>query len=275
MIKHKTNSPNKLTSRLLPRLRLAILSIIIFMALFSVIVYVGKIFKNSDYFKIKDIVVNKGNAGVDFSYLVGHNVFNIDLNKESGYISELYPAYSNIRLIRVLPNRLFVGFTERKAIAYIKLYRYFCVDKDSVLLSLPQEVQEFQLPVILGLETKIFGAKPGRQYNIKELTLALDIIKEIKINSLSRNYMVQKIDVTSFTKASCFIIPLEPPDSPQGKNVKEFNGLEVRVGQDNISDKVRVLAGLFIQLKSELKRIKYIDLRFKVPVIKFKDNSAL
>jgi hypothetical protein len=34
------------------------------------------------------------------------------------------------------------------------------------------------------------------------------------------------------------------------------------------------LASLFIQLKKDWFNIKYIDLRFKEPVIKFKDKDA-
>ena len=47
--------------------------------------------------------------------------------------------------------------------------------------------------------------------------------------------------------------------------------LEVRLGADNIEEKVAILGGIFTQGKFDLGNIKYIDLRFKGPVIKNKD----
>jgi putative ubiquitin-RnfH superfamily antitoxin RatB of RatAB toxin-antitoxin module len=47
--------------------------------------------------------------------------------------------------------------------------------------------------------------------------------------------------------------------------------LEVRISQGNIVEKVAVMSGLMNQERNNLANIKYIDLRFKEPVIKFKD----
>lgn len=219
--------------------------------------------KSLDYFKIKDIIINKPQGTFDFSYLSGRNIFNIDLKKESRYISELYPVYKNIRLVRLLPDRLFIGFTDRNPIAYVKLYRYFCVDSDGVLFDMPQAREASDLPVITGLERKIPGSKTGGQYNGKELATALNIIKEIEINNLSRKYKIERIDVSNPAGISCFI-----SQSPSG-----LKAIEVKIGMEDIGDKIRVLAGLFAQLNEGVSNIKYIDLRFKEPVVKFKDAT--
>ncbi len=167
----------------------------------------------------------------------------------------MYPSYKKIRVIRILPNRLFVDFIKRKPLAYIKLYRYFCVDEDMVLFDASGQLEEKDLPVILGLDTKIFGPKSGKIYNIKELALALNIIKEVRRNKMSKVYAIDRIDVTNLSNASFFIL----------------NVLEIRVGQDDIKDKIDILNSLLIQLKNDFGNIKYIDLRFKEPVIKLKD----
>lgn len=272
MIKRKINSPLKLTLRLLSRLRFIITGLIIIIALFCISGYAWGVLKKSDYFKVKDIVVNQGKEGFDFSYLVGYNILNIDLKSQSRQILESYPSYSNIRLIRVLPNRLFVSLTKRKALAYVKLHRYFYVDNDSVLLDVSQGTSESELPVIVGLERKISAVKAGKQYNIKELALALDIIREIKANSLLGSYKVHEVDVTNPVNASTLLMPGELLSQPAKEVSKISSGLEVRMGQDNIRDKISILGSLFIQLKADLINIKYIDLRFKEPVIKFKDK---
>lgn len=221
--------------------------------------------KNLDSFRIKDIVLNQ--TGLDFSYLIGRNIFNLDLRKESEYISGLYPRYKSVRLVRLLPNRLFVGFTERKALAYVKLYRYFGIDKDLVLLDVVPESINGDLPVILGLETKIFGARPGRQYNIRELAVALEIAREARINKLFKEYRIKRIDVTNAANASFFI---QLSDYAEGGNLGKERLLEVKVGQDSIGERLGILSDLLTQLNNDLGNIKYVDLRFKEPVVKFK-----
>jgi hypothetical protein len=47
--------------------------------------------------------------------------------------------------------------------------------------------------------------------------------------------------------------------------------LELKIGQDGIRDKIGVLGDLLQQLEKDLSNIRYIDLRFKEPAIKFKD----
>jgi len=252
-------------------IKLGALVLIIFTALSFIIGRTLRTLKTSDYFKIKGIIASKPGEGINFSYLVGRNIFNLDLKKESGYISELYPDYKNVRLVRILPNHLYIGFTERQPLAYVKLYRYFFADSDLVLFNVPRGEEERELPVIVGLETKIFGAKPGKRYNIKELALAMDIIKEAKINNALKKYKIKRVDVANPANTAFF---LQLSDYPKGFSTTVPEILEVRIGQGDTSDKIRILGDLFIQLKNDLGNIKYIDLRFKEPVVKFKDKGG-
>lgn len=229
--------------------------IILFIVAGFTIGYLGRALKNFDYFKIKDIMVSQGEVEVnDFFYLKDHNIFEIDLRKESRYISQVYPTYKRIRLIRVLPNRLFIDFIKRNPLAYIKLYRYFCIDEEQVLFDVPDDFKEEDSPVILGLETKIFGPKVGEQYDVKELTIALDIIKQFNKNGTLKNYELNMINVAKPAQISLFL----------------EGGLELKVGQHDIKNKINILSTLFSQMNKDLDNIKYIDLRFKEPVIKFK-----
>lgn len=221
---------------------------------YLIVRYIVKGLKTLDYFKIKDVVI-RGTDQVELSYLKGRNIFVVDLQKESGYLSLNYPAYKKIKLIRILPSHLFVDFIRRKPLGIVKLYRYFCVDEDMVLFDVSADLEEEDLPVILGLDTKIFGPKQGRIYNIKELALALNIIKEAKSNRVLKDYEIKRIDVTNPSHASFFI-----PDD-----------LEIKIGEGDTKDKIDILGSIFIHIKNDLNNVKYIDLRFKEPVIKFKD----
>jgi len=213
--------------------------------------------KNLDYFKIKDVIVTSGEKAENFTYFKGQGIFNIELKKESERLWQFYPAYKKIRLIRILPNRLLVDFVKRTPVAYLKLYRYFCVDEELVLLEASGQPEENSLPVILGLETKIFGPKVGRQYNIRELGLAVNIVREFRKSRLAKYGSIKIINVANPVNAT-FITD---------------SGLEVRIGQDNIKARVELLENLLNQTRNELSKIKYIDLRFKDPAIKFKEDA--
>ena len=231
-----------------------IIFIISFIAIAIIVGYSWKKLRSLEYFKIKDVIANESKAS-EFSYLIGRNIFNIDLRNESNYISELYPNYYKIRLIRVLPNRVFVNFVVRRPLAIVKLYRYFIVDENRVLFDQRTGSQVSDLPVIVGLETKIFGAKSGKKYNARELELALDIIKELNNNKTLRDYKIKVVDVSKPVNTLLFL----------------EGGLEIRIGEEDFKNRFSLLNTLLVNIKNDLHNIKYIDLRFKEPVIKFKN----
>lgn len=262
MKKQKFNIPVKLISIIL----------IILLALYFVISYIWKVMMTADYFKIKDIIT-RGTDSVTFSYLKGKSIFSLDLNKESRYILGSFPECSRINLIRVLPDRIFVDFIMRKPVAYLKLYRYFAVDKDAVIFNAASQPENSYLPIITGLETRIFGPKTGRKYNVKELWFALEAIKEIKKDRILKQYDIKRIDVTSLDNTSVFICPEQ---IPTGYMNRAATGgppfvFEIKLNQGNFKDKISILANFLIQQKLDLGNIKYIDLRFKEPVVKFKE----
>lgn len=272
MKKNKSHLTIKLVPLLRLKRRLIATVLIIFLASLFFIGYIWKTMRTASYFQIKDIIVREADI-TGPTYLKGRNIFSVDLRSESRYLLETYPIYRKVKLVRVLPNRIFVDFIKRNPIAFLKLYKYFALDEEGVLFYALSEPQELELPVILGLETKIFGPKPGRRYNIKELALALNIIREVRANKILRNYKIKKIDVTNPAQTSIFILlQRQPLDYSKGQMLISVEDLlEVKIGQDDIKDKVVILTGLITQEKFNLASIKYIDLRFKEPVIKLKD----
>lgn len=245
-------------------------TLIICSSIFFSISYIWKRLKNLDYFKIKDIVVRnihpEDYREQDFSYLREKNIFNINLKQESQVLLEYHPDCSAAQLIRVLPCRLIIFFIKRNPIALVKLYRNFALDEDGVLFYPQEQYQGFNLPTILGLETKIFGPKSGKRYNNKEVLLVLNILKEIKKNKFLKNYKIKKIDLADIAHASIFLAVTEGPPVTQD--------LEIIFGEDKIKDKVDILSNLIEEERLNLTNIKYIDLRFKEPVIKFYDAKS-
>ena len=246
--------------------------VIILLALCFILGYIWRILTASEYFRVKDIV-SKEALSVDLSYLKGKNIFELNLPQEAAQITGGCPDCSRIRLVRVLPDRIFVELIRRKPLAFIKLYRYFAIDEDGFIFQSSLEPDNALLPVIMGLETKIFGPKPGKRYVSAELSAALLILKEAANSRLLNGYKIQKVIVAGSDNITIQIpIPKDPRASyADWKAPKEKEFLEVKFGQGNIRDKVVIMAGLINQEKRNLGSIKYIDLRFNEPVIKFKD----
>jgi cell division septal protein FtsQ len=235
--------------------------------------YLRNILRNLDYFRVKDVVVNAEGSG-DFSYFKGRNIFDIDITKEAEYIYQAYPGYKRIKVIRVLPNRIFIDFVKRRPMAVLKLYRPFSIDEELVLFETGKESLASELPLIIGLETKIFGPKSGTRYSIKELSRAMEIIKFIQNNRAFRDYKIKTIEVHNASYLSCFI---SIPWALYGNAGKELASgadiLQVKFSQEGLEGKLDLLARLFGQIRNDLNRISYIDLRFKEPVIKYKDDK--
>jgi len=273
MRKNKADLPLFTKARGFP-FKLISAALIIFLAICFIMGYIWKVLVNADYFTIKDVMSGEASR-VDLSYLTGKNIFSLDLKKESAYILEAFPEYSDIKVIRVLPSRIFVDFIKRRPVAFVKLYRYFALDKDGVLFYGTQEPQGSGLPLVTGVETKIFGPKSGKKCDIKEIRLALNIIREARRNRILKNYKINKIDVASPDNASFFMPFLQKAvEYPEAQAPVAPESLQIKIGQDNIKGKIILLGGLLGQVKNDLANIKYIDLRFKEPVIKFNDVKS-
>ncbi|MDD5096950.1 MAG: cell division protein FtsQ/DivIB, partial [Candidatus Omnitrophica bacterium] len=186
------------------------------------------------------------------------------------------PDCRKIRFARVLPNCVLIDFVKRKPVALAKFYKNFAIDEQGIFFY-PNYLEVTGLPVIYGLETKIFGPKPGVRYRSGELNIALNVIKEFKSNKAFQGFALKRIDVANAESAGFFIlVPRQAIDYTKSNPQVEWIGFEVRIGQGNIREKMMVLGGLVTQAAKEWANIKYIDLRFKEPVIKLtKENNVL
>ncbi len=234
-----------------------ILALLIFFAFSILLVYITNGLKRLSYFKIKEVII-KNQEPIDLLYLKGRNIFDLDLKCETNLISGMYPAYKKIRLIKILPDKLFLDFLVRRPVALVKSWKLLGMDETLSLFDIklaPEDASRF--PVITGLERKIATDKPGRKYAIPELSFALNIIKrKAEINSLN-GFSIKRIDLFSFDSVLIFL----------------DNGLEVRIGHENLRQKFDLLGGILANLKNDLRKISYIDLRFKESVIKFYNDK--
>ena len=248
-------------------LYLIIFLAVIFLAIFLLIGYIWKTLTTSDFFNVKQVAVR--NSDASFDYLKGKNIFSLDLERQARSIVSLCPDCRMVRLSRILPDCIVVDFLKRQPVALIKFYKNFAVDEQGVLFYPPINIDESDLPIINGLETKIFAPRPGIRYKRSELDLALNIIKEIKANKAFKGFTLIKIDVVNPQSAGFFILlPKQSANYTLSTLQSEWVGFEVRIGEGNIKQKLMILNGLIMQARKDWGNIKYIDLRFKEPLIK-------
>lgn len=222
-------------------------------ALFLALLYLGQRLSRLEVFRVKQII-SRDALPFDLSHLEGENIFGVDLKKESKALEALYPGYKRIRLIKVFPDRIFADGLKRSAVAYLRLQRYFCIDEEMVLFN-PAAQLESGLPLILGLERRIPNPSAGARVNLRELSFALSLIKEARQEPVLRAYPIKTISVPGLSNASFSIA----------------EGLEIRISQEQMGEKLDILNSLLAQEKDRVSGIKYIDLRFKEPVIKLKN----
>lgn len=232
--------------------------------------YVWKVLTTSPHFNIQEVIVRQ--EGVDLSYLKGRNIFAVDLVRNAQTLAARYPDCKRVKIIRVMPSRLYVDFILRRPVALVKLYRIFAVDDEATLFFPGAETREQDLPLITGLETKLFGPKSGKRYAAAELESALEIIKFARASRVFRGVRIAKIDVSNIANTSFTIpVPVVMPGLINDPRRAVYDAVEVRIGYGNIRQKLMILEGVLAQNKNDLSNIKYVDLRFKEPVIKFKD----
>lgn len=278
MKRQKTNLQRSARQKSKFPVKQVIVTAAVFLAVIFIFGFTRETLKNAGYFQVTDVITTEEN-GIDISYFKGRNILTLDLSQEAKRLSQLYPVYKKIRLVRIFPDRIYVDFIKRNTVAYVKLQKYFFVDENSVLFGIPEQEGKGRslnytlgdgLPVILGLERKITHPLMGTKYSYNELELALEIIKELKIKNILRDYQVKIIDVTNIVDASIvmnsFLASANPQDS------EERGGFEIIVGQENIEYKIGLLANLLGQIDRKQDNIEYFDLRFKEPVIKLKNK---
>ncbi len=234
--------------------------------------------KRSEYFRVREVTVRQGgNITQDeknFAYLVGRNVFDLDLDKEARNAAYYYPSYQKVRITRFLPCHLVVDFLKREPLACIKSSRILYIDENLILFELPVEAASENLPVISGVEKYVLGAKYGTRCSSGAVAAALNIIKQARENKVLRGYNIRMVDMSGFDNASIFLLV-----SGQGTVYTKTDFadpgqvIEVKIGREDTRNKLAVLATLLAQVKNNIYNIEYIDVRFKEPVIKFNPSQ--
>ena len=194
--------------------------------------------------------------------LIGINIFSLNLTSLKEQIQEQAGDVECILIQRKLPSEIILYFLRRLPIAQLKLLRFYPVDQTATIISGPSDLVLEDLPVIIGLSEKIPKPKIGRTYALKELKLAIELIKAKNEDPGLINYRLNKIILDKPAEASFYIAENFPQSGP-GKNIT-YNRpaqVEVKFTPQNLKGTMRVLGVILNKHRDYLGNIEYINLK--------------
>ncbi|MBF0493597.1 MAG: FtsQ-type POTRA domain-containing protein [Candidatus Omnitrophica bacterium] len=215
-------------------------------------------FKNflmfSDYFAIKQVVVNKSCGDLTAARLeklrseyAGTNIFTVDLKQIGNAIIKDYPDSKDVIVKRVMPDVLHVDIVSRIPAAVINYGDGIAIDDEGIALD--KTCSKKGLVKILGVNL----SRPpsvGEKVRSQALMGALDLLDIVRRVQFRGKGFVESIDV-----------------SGRENIVLKISGISVKIRLADFESKIGMLEEILKDPKINSESIEYIDLRFEKIVI--------
>lgn len=205
---------------------------------FSAVIYLGKIFINTDYFKIKEIRINgestllKADITNKIEQLKETNIVYINTGKIEKLLKQ-DARIKNISIKKIYPGRLEVEIEERKPYVYVKKGNdIFLADEELNLFGYIFETEAKNLPVVI--------------YDENE-----EVKKDLKI-------IISKIK-----NKDLYDMISEIRKSEKDYKLVLINGIEIITDTLVSTDKYDKTYKLYSQKLKDNQKIHYMDIRFK------------
>jgi cell division septal protein FtsQ len=210
--------------------------------------------KTSSLFRVKSVTTS---ADVQFlqprvlRQLQGQNIFAVDLKHVHNEIRALYPQIYDLHIERRFPDTMHVAARKRDAYAQVLVKQnYLTIDNDGIVIFVDKKPLP-QLILIKSSKLDKFKIFLGTKINTPEVLAGLDTIQAFKSNPGLSKYPISNIDSDNLSKIT-FSIGTE---------------LQIIIDRDDIAKKLDTLSFLIAQKKLNFLEVKYIDLRFKEPIV--------
>ena len=209
---------------------------------------------HSKYFSIQMVMLDSSLSFIDkndFANLSGKNIFTLDLNKIQRHLGFKYPQVSDLRVVRKFPNQIHIQAKPRFPAAQVQSSsKILTLDERGIVLASSDKKDE-KLPYISVPHDNYPRYKLGLPLGSSEHRVGLDIINSFKINRALSSYAISQIDIESLSKIDVYL----------------SNKLHVILDASKVEQKMRMLGIILAQGQVDLKEVKYIDLRFKEPIV--------
>jgi len=221
--------------------------------LFTAYVNAVEFLTSSPLFEVKDVMIDRSIQFIDLRALKdlkGTNIFKIDIQKVDRQIAEHYPYIAQLRVVRQLPDRILVLAKKREPLMQIFYKKkYLLLDSEGVPLY--YTLQPALLPQVYGIPLERDWLFLGRAIRGPEMSKVVDILNMFKQSAYLRRWRIHAVQAENLSKIDLLV----------GEN------MHVILDQDDTEDKIELLQMLASSNKIDLDKVKYIDLRFKEPVI--------
>ena len=220
--------------------------------------------EKSSYFMIKKVVLN-GLEDQQFAQEISSkflykNIFRLDLKKEREDLKIINPHFYDVELVRNLPDQVIINVIVRSPLVQIKHRGFFLVDSEGVVVSDMSKKVYDDFIIISGLR-KVSSLSFGKKINLDELKSGLELVQVLKnampqIISLIPEAANVKIEISLSKYPSLYVY---------------FGNIEVRFYGTNLDKATKLLLKLLPTINKRILQVQYIDLRFKEPVVSFKE----
>jgi cell division septal protein FtsQ len=207
---------------------------------------------SSPLFEVKDVMIDRSIQFIDLRSLKdlkGKNIFKVDMKKIDRQLAAAYPYIAQLRVVRQLPNRVLILAKKREPLMQIYYKnKYLLLDTEGVALYFT--LAPADLPQVYGIPLE-HGLFLGGHIRGPELSKAVDILNSFKDSPYLKRWRIHAVQAGNLSKIDLLV----------GEN------MHVILDQDDTQDKIILLQMLISANKIDLNQVKYIDLRFKEPVI--------
>ena len=237
--------------------RIAVIRIIVFLfigfVLFTGYVDAVEYLTSSPLFEIKDVMIDRSIQFIDLRALKdlkGTNIFKVDLKRIDRQVTQRYPYISQLRVVRQLPDRIMILAKKREPLMQIYFKKkYLLLDTEGVALY--YILQPAVLPQVYGVPLERNWLFLGGSIRGQQMAKVVEILNAFKKSPYLKRWRIHTVQVGNLSKIDLLV----------GEN------MHVILDQDDTQDKIELLQMLISSNKINLNRVKYIDLRFKEPVI--------
>lgn len=234
------------------------LKVFFFIAAFGFMVYVFteqtvKLLKASPHFIIRQIEVDptlKINVPPEVSYLIGKNIFNVNLRALHKKIVSQHPELAHLKISKKYPDKIYIMAKKRTVLAQARINgRLYALDQAGVVLKSGTEPEE-NLPLLLGVRvnTKV---SVGEMLKGPDIRAGLGIIKAFENDPKLAAFPLNSVDVQNTSKINLLV----------------SEKLKVLMDTVDFQHKIRLLGFILSQPGFDWNTTKYIDLRFKEPIL--------
>ena len=207
----------------------------------------------SEAFRISDVQLSAHSTlKVPTASLIGRNLWAVDLTALASSLHAQQPFLEHVRVTRLVPNTLQIEVVERAPVAQVHLGGWHSVDREGFILPQARPAPSEKLVILKGAESPTAPLKAGRENTGERLLHALRLVERLTHSPVLTGHRVTQLDVAD-PKQLVFVIDEE---------------VEIRCGsEEELSTHLARLRAVLQRVSHHPLDIRYIDLRFKDPVI--------